>query len=174
MRGSLDIENMAIEINAAQYEDPARAQVAWDLLQRAKQNLVGFERLSLWLRAAEVAIRTNLGDLEGAREECEAIAQQLQPYHDDTATLSVIWTYLAHTYVQLGDWKEAARWGQRYLDSPFIRPVYRADTLCELGACQHHLGNEQAARACWQQVLDLNIPIAATQRARDSLAGTTG
>lgn len=166
MQGLLDMEGANIEMTATRYGGADRAQIAWDLLQRAKPNLVGFERLFFWLRASEASALAQLGQSDAARAACESLAGELENYANDNATRNAIWTYLAQTHMELGDWNEAARWWQTYLDSPFGRPVYRASALCELGVCQQKLGDENGARECWQQVIDLDFPIAATKRAR--------
>ena len=166
MQGLLDMEGANIELSATRYGGANSAQTAWDLLQRAKPNLLGFERLLFWLRATEMSALAQLGQSDAARNLCDPIAAELENYAGDTAAHSAVWTHLAQTRMELGDWSEAARWWRTYLDSPFGRPVYRASALCDLGVCLRHLGEESAALDCWRQVIELDFPINATQRAR--------
>ncbi len=170
MQGALDMEGANIEMKATQFGGEERAQTAWDLLQRAKTNLQGFERLLFWLEAAEASNLALLGQSDAARRQCELLAARLGEFEDDPATLNAIWTMLAETYQQLGEWQVAHDWWRRYLDAPFGRPVYRADALCSCGECLRAVGDQKGARECWQQVVAMGFDIAATKRAQKLLS----
>ena len=174
MQALFDFEGAGIEQKATKYNDENRAQTAWDLLQRAKPGLNGFDRLLLWLRASEVSTLALLGQTDAARAGCAPLADELENYSTDTLTRNAIWTYLAQTQMQLEAWSEAASWWQTYLQAPFGRPVYRAEALCELGVCHQKLGDKNSAQKCWEQVVELDFAIAATGRARAHLEAIIG
>jgi len=168
-QGLLDMEGADIEMSATRRNGENGAQLAWDLLQRAKPNLQGFDRLLFWLEAAEVSNRTLLNQFDAARRGGAALQAQLAAYENDPATLNAIWTRLAEIYQEMGEWQSAHHWWRHYLDAPFGRPVYRALALCSCGECLRALGDEAGAQSCWQEVLALRFDIAATRRAQQLL-----
>ena len=165
MQGLLDMDGASTEHAAMRFAGQDRALTAWDLLQRAKPNIAGFDRLLFWLSASETLTLALLGKDEAARANIPRIEEQLQGYEGDAATQNAVWTWLAKTYMELGEWSEAEKWWRVYLDAGHGRPVFRPDALCGLGECLRAQEDEVGARRCWQEVVDIGFDIADTVRA---------
>ncbi len=173
MQGLLDMEGAHIETSATRRANEDRASAAWDLLQRAKPGIAGFERIECWHFAAEAVVLAQLGQTDAARARVPDIEAKLAAHPDDVATVRALWSQLALLHAALGEHADAAKWWRMYVESPTVRPVYRAEGWYECGVSLQALGDEAGARRCFGEVVALGFDIAATSRARAALGGDT-